>query len=306
VGIAHAKSNVVGNWTGTVTVLNSQGSTATVAATDLVRPQDWNSAHNMLFTLSGNTSGQSTASGSNVVFAGGSNITLQGSTDTISIHGVAPQVTHTIFRAMHDVYTAAGTAQGNSIVSVQPFILPFPLAFSNVRCAASFSVATTTNNSSAFMDLSISGVVYTRNDSTLSSVYSFNNTMFQTWSSNATGTVTGVIGLTATGAGTTLSAGEYWLALHVSTTNTATGGASTTALNRTLSMILGMSVNSAANLMKPWGAQTNGSLGFHPGLGVISTGATLATLALSSVTCTGTRAIVAPVAFEMRNATFQS
>lgn len=305
-GIAHAKSNAVGDWTGTVTAFNSQGSTATVAATDLVRPADWNSAHNMLFTLAGNTSGSSTASGSNVVFAGGSNITLQGSNDTISIHGVPGERTITMFRAAHDVYTAAGTAAGNSLVSVQPFVLQAPLAYSNFRCAASFNVGTQTNTVSAFMDVSVSGVVYTRNGSTLSSLTSFGNTLTQTWSSNNTGTVTGVIGLTATGNATTLSAGEYWLALHVSTNSTATGGTATTALGHTLSMILGMSVNSAANLLKPWGGQTANSLGLQPGMGVLSTGATLASIAFSDIVCTGTRAILAPFAFELRNATFQS
>ncbi len=43
--ITHAKSNILADFTGTVTVNNSSGGTATVLATDLVRPQDWNSGH---------------------------------------------------------------------------------------------------------------------------------------------------------------------------------------------------------------------------------------------------------------------
>lgn len=304
-GIAHAKSNAVGNWTGTVTVLNSQGSTATVAATDLVRPSDWNSAHNMLFTLSGNTSGQSTASGSNVVFAGGSNITLQGSTDTISIHGVAPVETETGFRVMYDLYSAPATAQGNSLVSVHPFILPYPLQCSNFKCFGSFNVGTTTNTSSAYMNVSMSGVLYTRNGLTLSSLTSFSNTMRQTWTSNATGTVTGVIALTATFNVTTLPPGEYWMGLHVSTNNTASNTQSSTALNHTLTIIPGMSLNSAVQLVKAWGAQTANSLGAIQGLGIISTGATLASIAFSDLVCTGTRAVMAPFAFELRQSTYQ-
>ena len=43
--ITHAKSNIVGDWNGTVTVANSSGGTTTMAGSDLVRPSDWNSAH---------------------------------------------------------------------------------------------------------------------------------------------------------------------------------------------------------------------------------------------------------------------
>ena len=60
-------------------------------ATSLVRPSNWNSAHNQIVTLSGNTSGQSLVSGTNIIFQGGSNITLSGVTGasaaTIVING---------------------------------------------------------------------------------------------------------------------------------------------------------------------------------------------------------------------------
>jgi hypothetical protein len=51
--ITHAKSNIIADWTGTVTVGNSSGGTNTVQATDLVRPQDWNSAHQVTIQLTG-------------------------------------------------------------------------------------------------------------------------------------------------------------------------------------------------------------------------------------------------------------
>ena len=76
--VSHIKSNPIADMTGTVTVFGSNGSTQTVAATDLVRPSDWNSAHNQYVTIAGNTAGQSTFSGSNIVFGGGPNITLSG------------------------------------------------------------------------------------------------------------------------------------------------------------------------------------------------------------------------------------
>jgi hypothetical protein len=74
--VSHVKSNVIADFTGTVTVFNSQGSTATANATDVVRPSDWNSAHNQFVTISGNTAGQSTASGTNIVFGGTNGATV--------------------------------------------------------------------------------------------------------------------------------------------------------------------------------------------------------------------------------------
>jgi hypothetical protein len=200
----------------------------------------------------------------------------------------------------------AGTAQGNSLVSIQPISLEWPLAFSNVLVPMSVSVGSAGNNSTAYLDVSVSGVLYTRNASTLSSVGSFGHSLTQTWSSNATSTVAGnVVGATATFAGTTLTPGQYWLALHVSTNNTATGGANTTAITNAISMVLGNSLNSAANLVKQWGAQTNASMGFISGQGILSTGATRATIAFSDYVATGTRAHLAPVAVLFRNGTFQ-
>ena len=64
--VSHVFSNAVPDWVGTVTVYNSQGSTATVVASNLAQPMDWNSAHNQFVTLSGNTNNASTASGTNL------------------------------------------------------------------------------------------------------------------------------------------------------------------------------------------------------------------------------------------------
>jgi hypothetical protein len=43
--ISHPKSNTIADFTGTVTQFNSSGGTQSVAATNLVRPSDWNNAH---------------------------------------------------------------------------------------------------------------------------------------------------------------------------------------------------------------------------------------------------------------------
>ncbi len=54
--------------------------------TNIVRPSDWNSAHNQYYTLSGNTLGASTVSGTNVVFQGSGNVSLSGTGQTIVLY----------------------------------------------------------------------------------------------------------------------------------------------------------------------------------------------------------------------------
>ena len=43
--VSHVKSNTIADWSGTVTVGNSTGGSTTMAASDMVRPSDWNSSH---------------------------------------------------------------------------------------------------------------------------------------------------------------------------------------------------------------------------------------------------------------------
>lgn len=75
--VSHIFSNPVADATGTLTIWNG-ATTATVAASVVVRPSDWNSAHNQFITLAGNTAGVSTVSGSNIVLEGGANATVSG------------------------------------------------------------------------------------------------------------------------------------------------------------------------------------------------------------------------------------
>lgn len=81
--VSHVFSSPVADFTGTVTVFDSNGQTATTNATALVRPSNWNSVHNQFMTISGNTAGASTASGTNLVLQGGNNVTLSVTDQTI-------------------------------------------------------------------------------------------------------------------------------------------------------------------------------------------------------------------------------
>lgn len=55
-------------------------------ATSIVRPSDWNSNHNLIQNLGGNTAGTSQVSGQDIVWAGGSNITLSANGSTVSVN----------------------------------------------------------------------------------------------------------------------------------------------------------------------------------------------------------------------------
>ena len=140
--VSHIFSSPASNFTGTITGFDSRGSTATIAATDLIRPQDWNSVHNQYYTLSGNTTGNSTASGTNVVFQASNNLTIAGSTGTIvfvgqphisSYENFAPLASH-VMRALG----------GASVSDAVGFQLPQPLSASFLRLAVQMTTNSTT------------------------------------------------------------------------------------------------------------------------------------------------------------------
>ncbi len=316
-GTTFAGANISGSLTQNSNGLNLSLSVAAPGAA---------AENNAINLLGANTAGNTTATGSTIGWSG-INLTFSGTNNSqvvvsapatsslvgtsgisISTNGstisVQPVPMSNFYRLGAEI-SQAGVQQANSLVSIVPFLVPWPVVFSNVRIAASINVATAANNSSAYIDLSFSGVLYSRNGSTLSSITSFSNSMTQTWNSNATGTVTGIPAITATLPAVTLTPGMYWLAIHVSTANSATGGAATTALGNSLSMILAESMGSAQILMKQWGAQTNNSQQLLSGMGMISTGATRASIAFSDYTVTGTRGVNANLYFGLRNETYQ-
>jgi len=79
-------------------------------ATSVVRPSDWNSGHNQFITLSGNTAGQSTISGTNIVFQGGNNVTMSAATAA----GAATIIISGANSAAQTVQPVAFSASGGS------------------------------------------------------------------------------------------------------------------------------------------------------------------------------------------------
>jgi hypothetical protein len=140
--VSHLFTNAVADWTGTVTVFNSQGCTTSINATQIVRPSDWNSAHAQFYTLSGNTTLQSTASGTNVVFAAsGAGISIAGSTGTVVISS-PPHQSWMEFPLNGPEATAAISTASGSVSFAVAFNVKQPISASFLR----FQAAMTTNS----------------------------------------------------------------------------------------------------------------------------------------------------------------
>lgn len=214
--IVHAKSVTVADFTGTVTAFNSQGSTTTIAASDLARPSDWNSGHNQFYTLSGNTTNASTASGTNVVLQGGAGIVLGGSTGTIDI-GLKPV---SGWNPYPNRLKVAGAIVSNAGVLFDPENLPEPIYIDRAAWQLTFSNAT---NSSGSASLSVGIGWYTRTGGTLSLAYSATASTALTMSGTA-GSYSLYSGmrLFTHGFSATIQPGDYWLGFW---SRTSTGGA---------------------------------------------------------------------------------
>ena len=100
--------------------------------------------------------------------------------------------------------------------------------------------------------------IYTRNGATLSPVTGYTGSTTYTWASN-TANYSSLIGgrLASFPFTTTLTGGEYYFVLKLSTTNNSSIGTATTAIANTISMILG-STYTAVNFAE-FGAVTSAS-----------------------------------------------
>jgi hypothetical protein len=201
------------------------------------------------------------------------------------------------------VITIAATKHANSSVSVLPFIVNNALAFSNLRVFVSVSLASAANNSSAQNSLSASVVLYTRNVSTLSSIWSGSYGTAVTWSSSNTSVFAGNRQLSISGLATTLMPGDYWAALHISSNTGANTGAATTSLGCSYSLNVLPGGASGALAADPWdGGGSNASRVAFPGLGIYSTNGTKPTIQLTDAALSQTSiASNANVVMNLRN-----
>lgn len=126
--------------------------TQTVAdgtATSLVRPSDWNSAHNIVYNLSGNTLGSSQLVGSDVTLVGGNNITLSADTAADKLVVIGPSTGATL--SFMEPNPLAGTSL-SSLGQNSLYFVPVKPANNVTMTAMNMLVSinnTTSNNSHA-------------------------------------------------------------------------------------------------------------------------------------------------------------
>lgn len=286
IGLNTAKTNVT--WTANSSGLSFDAGGYAGTGTSL---------SNISITLNTNGIAASVPATSSLVGTSGISVSTNGSTISIL------EVPWSGFIQPLDGITIAGSAQANSSVSIFPVYIPRPLAFSHIKILGSFSYASAANTSSASQAYSASIVLYTRNASTLSSVWSGKQQSNSFFQSNSTTQLAGVRGINVTGVATTLPPDQYWAALHFSTANTGTGG-NTTALGASVSMVVAVAQATAAMQADNWnGGATNQSRALFLGQGLYSTGATLASVSFGDTVLsqTGNSATLAEVLLNFQN-----
>ena len=181
--ITHFKSDTIADATGTVTFWNGT-TTGSAAATDLVRPSDWNSQHALAFTLTGNTTLTSTGSGSVIPFAASGNLAVGFSNGTLIFSAFGNATVSSLvpyFPASTSSQTAG--AMGTSTASALVFPLPIvqDVSFNHVKILQSLSVVTSTI--SGQQTISSQFGLYSNNAGTLSQISSGSFSMALTVSS---------------------------------------------------------------------------------------------------------------------------
>jgi hypothetical protein len=305
VAVSHIKSVTIADFTGTVTVFNSLGSTVTANATDIVRPSDWDSVHNYNLTITGNTSGSSTIGGAtNFILAGGSNVTLSMNT-AASIATISISAGGGILSRYTDwgggFENSASSNITNNSLSIKGFLIYEDLSFSRVDLLGSLSIASSATANTYAMAVSSVMVPYTRNASTLSPIVGASGTTTFSGASN-TASFNSLTGprLFSFPLSTKLSAGEYFAGFQFSTNSSATGTATTSGM--TLGVAFGTNALTSATEWRDIGSTNVASTNIVFG-GVFSTNIsnTTQTLALSAITQTGTAGVRAGVPLIFRN-----
>ena len=179
--IKHAFSNTQANATGTITAWNGS-STVSVAASNVVRPQDWNSGHNLDYKLAGNTAVSSSISGTDIYFKAAGQITLAGSTDTNgssivlsagnqnSVYPVGPQPLATSSFVSGTSGATGGSTQFTVSGYLSPIYINAPTIYDEVEMLIS-GQATVAGTGSASNGYLVG--LYSNNNSTLSLITSY-------------------------------------------------------------------------------------------------------------------------------------
>jgi hypothetical protein len=258
VAVSHAKQDPRGNVTGTLTVFNSQGSTASAAATDLIQAMDWNSRHQQYMTISGNTGGDSSAAtATNFVTAGnpgariGMSTAAGGATQWFS--RVEPA---NVWMSEYEPHQLPGMITNSSLGQNSLYFVPFYVRkgvyASRVNFFASVGTTFSAGNNTKSAGITFSCAIYSRHigsQDKISRMWSGTLAITGNGSSNTRISITNLVGIAATNAvsyqqyttnatnastylrdsvagyrvwafpfNSSLTPGRYWMAVAASTT----------------------------------------------------------------------------------------
>ena len=202
--VSHAKQDPRGNFTGTLTVFNSRGSTLAVSATDIVQPVDWNSGHRQYLTISGNTGGDaSTATATNIVTAGNQGAKINMSTAA----GAATQwfsrvEPANVWMSEYEPHNLGGLITNSSLGQNSIYFIPFYVRkgvyMSRVNFFASVGTTWSNSNNTRSAGITFSAAMYSRHlasQDKISRLWSGTFAISGAGSSNSRLTLTNVVGI---------------------------------------------------------------------------------------------------------------
>jgi hypothetical protein len=283
------------------------------SATSLITSNALNTSQMMVMSLGGNsgTTGSSQISTGGYVLAGGANITINQSNNSVSIQGAAPGGTtfYSVSRWMYpDHMLSQVSAPVNASVSVQMVQIPFNLSASRADIFVYQSISSSAVGNTYGQQWSIYCGIYTNNTgaSNLQSVSSGSTQTTWTVASNTAGaTQINGSGIRPVSCPININAtpGQYFMAWDW-VTNTFSSGTATTALNRTVSIMGGAQIQSASNaLVSDYNIATGATRNWLMPMGVFSAASTglPGTISYSQFTATGASVSQANIVILFRN-----
>ena len=231
---------------------------------------------------------------------GGVSIATNGS--TISIGAPSPDVLSQWIHNSAAMYSSGTSVMANTSVSLVRMLIPDQLSFTRLEVPVSVSGATSAAANTAAMALSAVGVIYTRSNSTLTPIAGMSSTTTYSYASN-TGVYSSITGprLLSFGLGTSLTAGEYYFGMQLSSATSSVGTA-TTNLGWTIAPVYGSSYT-----VLPWqnlSAATNATVNLYQpmqGVQTASISNTAQTIQQSQVIQSGATAIRGNIVVIFRN-----
>jgi hypothetical protein len=203
----------------------------------------------------------------------------------------------------HPLGAVSSSQQTNSQATWRQFRLEAPVSFTRVNVPMLLSIGSSAAANTANVLISSHAGIYTRNGSTLGPLVVASGTTTHTWASNSANYSSLLGGRFASFAlVTTLSAGEYYFMVGLSTTNNSSIGTATTLLPNTISVLIG-STYTALNFNE-FGATTAGSttgLMFCQGLNSVLMTNTTQTFQHSQISMSGAPGVRANIHLIFRN-----